>query len=66
MCRYCEKDGRKKRDYIINSPVISLKIIKKNNFNALELKSYNHEKQVVNNYKIISYCPMCGRKLGDD
>ena len=65
MCRYCEKDERKKRDYIINSPVVSLKIIKKNNFNALELKSYNKQKEIIDNYKIINYCPMCGRRLGE-
>ena len=63
MCKYCEMDSRKKRDYIINSPVISLKIIKKNNFNALELKSYNHQKEIIDNYQIINYCPMCGRRL---
>ena len=65
MCKYCEEDRRKKRDFMVNTPIISLKIIKNNGFNALEMKSYNHEKQVINTYKIINYCPMCGRKLGD-
>ncbi len=62
MCEYCENDKRKKRDYIINTPIVSLKIIT-NSFNALELKSYNHKKEIVDNYKFINYCPMCGRKL---
>lgn len=64
MCEYCEKDKRKKRNYIINLPIISLRIIENNELNALEIKSYNHEKQVVNNYKIISYCPMCRKEAG--
>lgn len=59
MCKYCEKDKRNKRDFIINTPIISLRIVKNNGFNALELKSYNHEKQRVDNYKIINFCPMC-------
>lgn len=66
MCKYCEKDKRKKRDRIINTPIVSLRIIRNNGFNALAIKSYNYEKQIVDNYKIINYCPMCGRKLGDD
>ena len=66
MCEYCEEDRRNKRDFIINTPTISLRIVKNNKFNALAIKSYNHQKQIVDNYKIINYCPMCGRKLGDD
>lgn len=65
MCRYCEEDKRKKRDFIINDPIVSLRIIKNNGLNALEIKSYNNEKQIVSNYKIINYCPFCGRKLGE-
>ena len=64
MCKYCEKDKRKKRNSIINLPIISLRIIENNELNALEIKSYNHEKQVVNNYKIINYCPMCRKEAG--
>ena len=59
MCEYCEEDKRNKRDFIINTPIISLRIVKNNEINALDIKSYNYEKQIVDNYKIINYCPMC-------
>lgn len=65
MCEYCEEDRRNKRDFIINTPTISLRIVKNNKFNALAIKSYNHQKQIVDNYKIINYCPMCERRLGE-
>lgn len=65
MCKCCEEDGRKKRDFIINTPIISLKIVDNNRLYAMKIKSYNSEKQIVDNYKLINYCPMCGRKLGD-
>lgn len=65
MCKYCEEDKRKKRECIINTPIVSLRIIKNNGLNALEIKSYNREKQIVDNYEIINYCPMCGRRLGE-
>lgn len=63
MCKYCEEDKRKKRDRIINTSIVSLRIIRNNGFNALAIKSYNLEKQVVDSYQIIKYCPMCGRRL---
>lgn len=63
MCKYCEEDKRKKRECIINTPIVSLRIIKNNGLNALEVKSYNREKQIVDNYKIIKYCPMCRKEV---
>ncbi len=45
---------------------IETKKIKDNKINGLEIISYNHKKEIVHNYKIINYCPMCGRKLGDE
>ena len=65
MCQYCEKDKRRKSNPIINTPIVALRIIENNGLNALEIKSYNREKQIVDNYKIINYCPMCGRRLGE-
>ncbi len=62
MCKYCEEDKRKKRDYIINTPIVSLRIIRNNGFNALAIKSYNLEKQVVDSYQIINYCPKCRKE----
>ena len=64
MCKYCEEDKRKKRDYIINTPIVSLRIIRNNGFNALAIKSYNLEKQVVDSYQIINYCPKCRKEAG--
>lgn len=63
MCKYCREDKRRKRDFIINTPIVSLRIIENNRLNALKIKSYNNKEQVVDNYKIINYCPMCGRRL---
>lgn len=65
MCKYCEEDKRKKRDCIINTLIVSLRIIRNNGFNALAIKSYNLEKQVVDSYQTINYCPKCGRRLGE-
>lgn len=64
MCKYCEEDKRKKRDRIINTPIVSLRIIRNNGFNALAIKSYNLEKQVVDSYQIINYCPKCRKEAG--
>lgn len=64
MCMYCEKDKRRKRNLIINTPIVALRIIENNGLNALEIKSYNREKQIVDNYKIIKYCPMCRKEAG--
>lgn len=64
MCQYCEKDKRRKRNLIINTPIVALRIIENNGLNALEIKSYNREKQIVDNYKIINYCPMCRKEVG--
>ena len=64
MCKYCEEDKRKKRDCIINTPIVSLRIIRNNGFNALAIKSYNLEKQVVDSYQIINYCPKCRKEAG--
>ena len=64
MCKYCEKDKRKKRDCIINTPIVSLRIIRNNGFNALAIKSYNLEKQVVDSYQTINYCPKCRKEAG--
>lgn len=64
MCQYCEKDKRRKRNLIINTPIVALRIIENNGLNALEIKSYNREKQIVDNYKIIKYCPMCRKEAG--
>ena len=64
MCKYCEEDKRKKRDYIIHTPIVSLRIIRNNGFNALAIKSYNLEKQVVDSYQIINYCPKCRKEAG--
>lgn len=68
MCKYCEKDKRKKRDYLFNSPILSLRIIKgkTTELNAIEILSINRENEIVKSCKIINYCPMCGRKLGDE
>ena len=62
MCKYCEEDKRKKRDCIINTPIVSLRIIRNNGFNALAIKSYNLEKQVVDSYQTINYCPKCRKE----
>lgn len=64
MCKYCEEDKRKKRDRIINTPIVSLRIIRNNGFNALAIKSYNLEKQVVDSYQTINYCPKCRKEAG--
>lgn len=64
MCKYCEEDKRKKRDCIINTPIVSLRIIRNNGFNALAIKSYNLEKQVVDSYQTINYCPKCRKEAG--
>ena len=64
MCKYCEEDKRKKRDCIINTPIVSLRIIRNNGFNALAIKSYNLEKHVVDSYQTINYCPKCRKEAG--
>lgn len=64
MCKYCEKDKRRKRELIINTPIVALRIIENNGFNALAIKSYNQERQIVDNYKIINYCPLCRKEAG--
>ena len=63
MCKYCQIKGNSEIHYIFNSPIVALKI-KDNKINGLEIISYNHKKEIVHNYKIINYCPMCGRNLG--
>ena len=62
MCEYCEK--RKKRKFLINSPILSIRIIKNEDLEAFEVLSINREDKIVKSYQIINYCPMCGRKLG--
>lgn len=64
MCKYCEEDKRRKRNLIINTPIVALRIIENNGLNALAIKSYNLEKQVVDSYQIINYCPMCRKEAG--
>lgn len=65
MCEYCEEKGNRKRAYLFNSPILSLQIKKNNELYSFEFLSYNHKAEIVHNYKIIKFCPMCGRKLGD-
>ena len=64
MCKYCEEDKRRKRNLIINTPIVALRIIRNNGFNALAIKSYNLEKQVVDSYQTINYCPKCRKEAG--
>ena len=63
MCEYCVDDKRKKREFIYNSPILSERIIYNNDLCAFEILSINRESRIVKSYKIINYCPMCGRKL---
>ena len=63
MCEYCHK--KKKRKFIINSPILSIRIIKNEDLEAFEVLSVNRKDEIVKSYKIINYCPMCGRKLGE-
>ncbi len=63
MCEYCENDKRKKRKFIFNSPILSIRIINKNGLNTFEVLSVNRENKIVESYQTINYCPICGRKL---
>ena len=63
MCEYCVDDKRKKRKFIYNSPILSERIINNNGLFAFEILSINRQNKIVKSYKIINYCPMCGRKL---
>ena len=55
MCKYCEKselllDGMEELIYIDNN----------------KLNISNIVNNAINNSQKINYCPMCGRKLGDE
>ena len=55
MCKYCEKselllDGMEELIYIDNN----------------KLNISNIVNNTINNSQKINYCPMCGRKLGDE
>ena len=63
MCEYCEEDERGKRKFLINSPVLGIRISKDENINYLQIKSYNHKSEIMDSAITINYCPMCGRKL---
>ena len=63
MFEYCVDDKRKKREFIYNSPILSERIINNDELFAFEILSINREDKIVKSYKIINYCPMCGRKL---
>ncbi len=65
MCKYCGKK-EKNRKCIINNPVVSLRIIEANELNWFEIISFNRKKEIITSYQFIKFCPMCGRKLGDD
>lgn len=57
MCEYCDK--RKKRKFIINSPILSIRILNNNDLDAFEILSVNREDKIVKSYSILKYCPMC-------
>ena len=46
MCEYCENDKRKKRKFIFNSPILSIRIINKNGLNTFEVLSINRGDKV--------------------
>ena len=64
MCKYCVEDKRTKKQFIINFPILSERIINNDDLCAFEILSINRENRIVKSYQIINYCPMCGRKLG--
>lgn len=66
MCEYCKEDKRSKRKFIMNSPILSIRIIHANELNAFEILSVNRANEIVKSYQIINYCPMCGRKLREE
>jgi hypothetical protein len=66
MCEYCKKDKRKTKKFLINNPIISLRIVTNNLCSGIEILSINRKNEVVKGGIVINYCPMCGRKLGDE
>ena len=64
MCKYCEKDKRKRRNSIINSPTLFLQIKNNQGIEFLYIKHYNSKADIIEDAKAIKFCPMCGRELG--
>ena len=60
MCEYCEKGKEIRNDDNIKS------FISKAHFGYSIIVQTNKLYLDVQNIGFINYCPMCGRKLGDD
>ena len=61
MCKYCEENIN-----IFDSKKIELKIEKLYDNEYIIEVNYEGNEETSSDYQIINYCPMCGRKLGDD
>lgn len=66
MCEYCEKDKRKKRTMMLNTPTIATKMKNNQNLEYLSIKHYNSKAVIIEDVIIINYCPICGRKLEEN
>ena len=67
MCEYCEIDNitNEAKRNIRKNQRATIKIVRNvcdENFYYLSVDTNSYKKEVID----INYCPMCGRKLGDD
>lgn len=67
MCKYCEIDNitNEAKRNIRKNQRVTIKIVRNmlnENLYYLEVDTNSYQKEVID----INYCPMCGRKLGDD
>lgn len=67
MCEYCEMDilSNEAKRNIRKNRRVTIKIVRNmlnENLYYLEVDTSSYQKEEIQ----ISYCPMCGRKLGDD
>ena len=67
MCKYCEMDilSNEAKRNIRKNQRVTIKIVRNmlnENLYYLEIDTNSYQKEEIS----ILYCPMCGKKLGDD